>query len=165
VDVECTLAASAGDGSDLPDPIKKGVVRDCVRPDGSPALVRLTTTWAGENSVVPVLRNVFEAHGQRLYFDAQAPTAVCPDEATPPLSTYKEQGFFVCACPTAGRTNQQALAEHGVCFSGALTPPSATARPWLTGGKAVVLRRRPSRKTRGLDSPQRHEEHKEEGGG
>lgn len=56
----------------------------------------------------------------------QDPDAICP------ASDESARG-----CPEAGLTNREALARHGVCRAGAVTPPGAVAVPWVRGGKVV----------------------------
>jgi hypothetical protein len=58
--------------------------------------------------------------GERVYFPSQAPTVI-------PVVSETVAGF-------TGKTNQQLIDDHGVCFAGSLTHPSATTRAGVTGG-------------------------------
>lgn len=69
----------------------------------------------------------WEGQNYEVFFNEQHPDTIMPQ-------TDSQPGLF--ASPVAGLTNAQNLAQHGVCWAGALMPADAIALPGLIGGKA-----------------------------
>jgi hypothetical protein len=141
VGVYHTLSHSAGTGAgEMPPPGSPWKALRVERTTCPGVLVLLAGTPDESPSSVPCILqtvDVVQPDGRayRCFRDGSAPGAPCPSVAdVPPSDT-----LLIVACPTAGLTNAQAWARHGVAFAGAVMPAGAASVPWLTGGKALAL--------------------------
>lgn len=136
LDIDILFSQTVGSG-----PIPRG---------GVAKITRILTTDCGKirlrylddanyPPIVPILGNVVEivdcpplglAGRHRAHYHEQAADAPCPHAS----DIRPRPGMLVVACPEKGLTNVQALAKHGVCVGGSVTPPSAVAIAGVEGG-------------------------------
>lgn len=129
-----TLATLWFNGDPRQIPPRRVVLRNCRFVNG--AAVYVGETGSGNRSYLTEDELVVEAAdgAYRVYRDTQDAGAVLPQTAYHPGNP---DFPALLGCPEAGLTNAEALARHGVCRAGAVTPADAVRVPWVVGGRVA----------------------------